>query len=120
MGAAGRTPNDLSSWTSVSPGTVDVAAGKRVIATVTITVPPDAAPGEQYAAVWAEAALGSRASGASPRSTASASGSTFRSGPGGPPAANFTDRLVDRRPHARRAADGQSPPCTTPAAGPST
>ena len=29
-------------------------------ATVTITVPSDAAPGEQYGVVWAEARVGSR------------------------------------------------------------
>ena len=55
LGAAGHTANDLSTWTSVSPGASDVPAGGRATATVTIAVPSDAAPGEQYGVVWAEA-----------------------------------------------------------------
>jgi hypothetical protein len=52
--ADAHTPNELSSWTSVSPGTVNVPAGGQALATVRIAVPDDAAPGEQYAVVWAE------------------------------------------------------------------
>jgi hypothetical protein len=54
IGAAGRTPNDLSSWTAVRPGTADVPANSSVTTDVTISVPRDAARGEQYAVVWAE------------------------------------------------------------------
>jgi hypothetical protein len=54
IGAAGRTANELSSWTTLDQGVLDIASGARHTATVTVSVPPDAAPGEQYAAVWAE------------------------------------------------------------------
>ncbi|MGQ0483060.1 MAG: hypothetical protein ACT4O0_18790 [Pseudonocardia sp.] len=53
-GAAGRTPNELSTWTTLSQGTVNLAPGAKAPNTVTIAVPADAAPGEQYAVVWAE------------------------------------------------------------------
>ncbi len=51
LGSAGHTANELSTWTSVKPGSTDVPAGGRVTAMVTINVPHDAAPGEQYGVV---------------------------------------------------------------------
>lgn len=54
VGAAGHTPNNLSTWTSVSPGASDLRAGGHLTARVTIAVPSDASAGEQYAVVWAE------------------------------------------------------------------
>ena len=54
IGDAGHTANDLSSWTSVSPAAPQITAGGTTTATVKIAVPLDAAPGEQYAVVWAE------------------------------------------------------------------
>lgn len=54
--AEGRSTNELSSWTSVSPARVDIAAGGEVSATVAIAVPEDASEGERYAVVWAELA----------------------------------------------------------------
>lgn len=98
MGADGRTANDLSSWTSVTPGDVDLQAQGTETAVVTITVPSDAAPGEQYGVVWVEA-----------RSDAATDGGVVQVGrvgirlyvsvgPGGPPAADFTiDSLVAGR-----------------------
>ncbi|MCW2633612.1 MAG: hypothetical protein JWR88_2574 [Pseudonocardia sp.] len=53
-GADGHAANDLSSWTTLSQPVVDLAAGAVAPVTVTVTVPSNAAPGEQYAAVWAE------------------------------------------------------------------
>ena len=89
VGAASDTTNDLSRWTTVSPSVAEVSAGGRAIAVVTISIPVDAAPGEQYGVVWAEV-----------RSEPEASGITQISrvgirlyvsiGPGGPPPANFT------------------------------
>ena len=89
VGAASDTANDLSSWTTVSPGVAEINSGGRSFATVTIAVPADAAPGEQYGVVWAEV-----------RTAAGANGITEVSrvgvrlyvsvGPGGPPPANFT------------------------------
>jgi hypothetical protein len=54
LGADGRTPNELSTWTTLSSSTLDIASGAETETTITITVPADAAPGEQYGAVWAE------------------------------------------------------------------
>ena len=89
VGAASDTANDLSRWTTVSPGAAEVNAGGRSMATVVISVPTDAAPGEQYGVVWAEV-----------RSPAGTEGITQVSrvgirlyisvGPGGPPPADFT------------------------------
>ena len=55
LGAAGLTPNDLSTWTTIAPATLRVPAGGRIPAVVSINVPRDAAPGEQYGVIWAEA-----------------------------------------------------------------
>ncbi len=60
LGAAGRTGNDLSAWSSVLPATVDLPAGGSAPVTVTITVPADAAGGERYAVVWAEVRTGAK------------------------------------------------------------
>lgn len=89
VGGEGSTANELSGWTTVTPGTVDIAAGKKQTAAIEITVPHDAAPGERYAVVWAEVS-----------SKASAGGVTQVSrvgirlyvsvGPGAPPAPDFT------------------------------
>lgn len=54
LGAAGHTANDLSSWITVGPGVAQVPSAGGLTADVAITVPADAAPGEQYAVVWAE------------------------------------------------------------------
>jgi hypothetical protein len=98
LGAAGHARNDLSTWTSVRPRSAEIPAGGTVTAMVTVNVPPDAAPGEQYGAVWVEA-----------RSTPGAGGGVTQVnrvglriylsvGPGGPPAANFTiDSLTAQR-----------------------
>lgn len=97
-GAVGRTRNELSTWTSVRPSSTEIAAGARAVATVTISVPRDAAPGERYAVIWAEA-----------RTTASRHGGITEVsrvgirmyvsvGPGGPPAADFAiDSLTAER-----------------------
>jgi hypothetical protein len=102
LGAAGRTANDVSTWTSVVPGTVDLAPGARSLVEVTVTVPADAAPGEQYGVVWAEA-----------RTSGAENGITqvnrvgirlyVSVGPGGAPAADFTIGSLT----AARADDGR-------------
>jgi hypothetical protein len=55
VGADARTANELSSWTSLSEAEVLVPANSTAVDTVTVAVPADAPPGEQYAAVWVEA-----------------------------------------------------------------
>jgi hypothetical protein len=52
-GAAARTADDLSTWTTVSRPTLDVPAGATAVDTVTVAIPSAASPGERYAAVWA-------------------------------------------------------------------
>lgn len=98
VGAVGDTPNDLSSWTSVTPADIQVAAGEALTAILVVAVPADAAPGEQYGVVWAEA-----------RSEAASDGGVVQVnrvgirlyvsvGPGGAPAADFTiDSLTASR-----------------------
>lgn len=54
VGAAGRSGNDLSRWTSLNTGSVEIPPHSSVYEKVTVAVPEDAAPGEQYAVVWAE------------------------------------------------------------------
>jgi hypothetical protein len=53
VGAAARTANDLSSWTTVSKPSLDVPAGATAVDTVTVAIPSTASPGERYAVVWA-------------------------------------------------------------------
>ena len=102
LGAAGHSTNQLSRWTSISPGTADVPPGGLMTATVTITVPPNAPPGEQYGVIWAEA-----------RATPEAGGVIevnrvgirlyLSVGPGGAPAADFTIESLT----AQRSPDGR-------------
>lgn len=54
IGLDGRTPNELSQWTSVDPAAVELPPGGRAPATATIAVPAAASGGERYAAIWAE------------------------------------------------------------------
>lgn len=103
LGAAGHTPDDLSTWTSVSPGAPDVPAGGHVTATITISLPRDAAPGEQYGVVWAEARSAPIAGGGVIQVNRVGIRLYVSVGPGGPPAANFT--IVSLT--AIRASDGR-------------
>ena len=54
VGKEGREPNEGSAWITVDPPAVDLAAGGRGLATITVAVPAGAAEGERYAAIWAE------------------------------------------------------------------
>lgn len=91
LGADGHAPNDLSTWTSVSPETSDVPAGATATATVTISVPLDAAPGEQYGVVWAEVRSAPAEGGGGVIQVSRVGIRLYISvGPGGPPAADFT------------------------------
>lgn len=53
-GAVGHTPNSVSTWTSIQPGSSDVASRGLLTADVTIAVPSTAPPGEEYGVIWAE------------------------------------------------------------------
>jgi len=56
IGAEGRTGNDVSSWTSVTPGQVTVPPSRTVQVEATIAVPAGVANGERYGVIWAERA----------------------------------------------------------------
>lgn len=103
LGATGRTQNDLTTWTSVSPGEPVVPAGGKAMSTVTIAVPRDAPPGEQYGVVWAETRSAPQA-GANVLQVSRVGIRLYVSvGPGGAPAADFTiDSLT-----ASRTGDGR-------------
>nr|WP_051458194.1 hypothetical protein [Microbispora sp. ATCC PTA-5024] len=51
-----RTPNDLTTWTTVEPGEMDLPPGRKRTAWFTIAVPKDAWRGERYGVIWAETA----------------------------------------------------------------
>jgi hypothetical protein len=52
--APDRTPNELATWISVDPPSVDIPAYSRRTARFTIRVPKTAWHGERYAVIWAE------------------------------------------------------------------
>jgi hypothetical protein len=54
----GRSENELSRWTSVTPDSTAVPPGGAVEAVVRVAVPADAGDGERYGVVWAEVASG--------------------------------------------------------------
>jgi hypothetical protein len=98
LGAAGHTPNDVSSWTSLDPETSDLPAGGLATATVTILVPSDAAPGERYGVVWAEVRSAPDTDGGVIQVSRVGIRIYLSVGPGGAPAADFTiDSLIAER-----------------------
>jgi hypothetical protein len=103
LGAEGHTPNEVSTWTSVTPDKLEVAAHGEAIATVTIEVPKNAAPGEHYGVVWAETRSAPTGSGGITQVSRVGIRLYLSVGPGGAPAADFTiDSLT-----AERSPDGQ-------------
>ena len=54
VGAAGRGSNDLSQWTSATPGTLRLKAHEKAFVRVKIQVPLRTEPGERYGVVWAQ------------------------------------------------------------------
>ncbi len=103
LGASGRTRNQLSTWTSVRPGASDVPAHGSLTATVTVAIPRDAAPGERYGVVWAEA----RSNPVGGLGTTQVNRVGLREyvsiGEGGAPASNFAIETLT----AERSPDGQ-------------
>jgi hypothetical protein len=59
--APGHGRNELSGWTSVSPGALRLPSGSKAFETVTINVPEDASSGMRYAVIWAEVSARARA-----------------------------------------------------------
>jgi hypothetical protein len=52
----GRAANELTGWTTVTPSSLTIPAGRTAVAEVAVAIPPDAVDGERYAVVWAEQA----------------------------------------------------------------
>ena len=102
IGEAGRKRNDLASWTAVMPGAATVSAGSEQIAVVEISVPDDAAPGEQYGVVWAEARSEPTDGGGVAQVSRVGIRLYVSVGPGGAPAADFEVQSLT----AGRSADG--------------
>ena len=98
LGAADRTPNELTTWTTVTPNAPVVPAGESVTATVKIAVPADAPPGEQYGVVWAEARSAPATGGGVTQVSRVGIRLYVSVGPGGAPASDFTvDALTAAR-----------------------
>jgi hypothetical protein len=104
VGSDGRTVNELSQWTTVSPDTGRLAAGAVATVVVTVAVPADAAPGERYGVVWAEVGSGVPSNNGVLVVNRVGIRMYVSVGPGGPPAADFTvtslraSRLEDGSP----------------------
>jgi hypothetical protein len=98
VGAAAHAPNELSTWTSVLPGASNIPSGGHAIATVTIAVPRNAPPGEQYGVVWAETRSAPPAGGGITQVSRVGIRLYLSIGPGSAPASEFTiDSLTGRR-----------------------
>lgn len=84
----GRAANELTTWMTVEPASLALEPGGRAEAVVTIDVPPDASPGERYAAVMAETTASTPSS---PIAVNSRVGirTYLAVGPGGEPASDF-------------------------------
>ncbi|MEH1027928.1 MULTISPECIES: hypothetical protein [Micromonospora] len=92
-----REANELTSWITLDRAAFTLEPWGQARVRATITVPPDASPGERYGVLWAATA-------SAPRATASASSATgeikqvhrvgvrmyLDIGPGGEPASDFT------------------------------
>jgi hypothetical protein len=98
LGSEGHTANALSTWTMVEPGAVNVPPGGKALATVRLAVPDDAAPGEQYAVVWAEVRSAPRGSDGVTQVTRVGVRMYVSVGRGNPPAEDFSiDSLTAAR-----------------------
>ncbi|WP_211754584.1 hypothetical protein [Nocardioides gansuensis] len=103
VGLEADTPNELSTWMGVSRPELTLAAGEKANVAVEIDVPADAAPGEQYAVIWAQTTSGA-ADGNGVTQVSRVGIRVYLSvGPGGEPASNFT---IESFVAARSAAGG--------------
>jgi hypothetical protein len=63
VGGEGATPNELSTWVTLSAPSVSLRARKVSNVIATIAVPADASAGERYAVVWAQVKTPSKTTG---------------------------------------------------------
>lgn len=84
-----RATNELTSWTTIAPEQVNVAAKGVAIATVTIAVPSNASAGERYAVVWAQSPTATPAGGGISSVNRVGVRVYLSVGPGGEPPSDF-------------------------------
>jgi hypothetical protein len=89
IGARGHSLNDLSTWTSTRPKSLNLARNGRSFVHVTIRVPPDAASGERYGVVWAQTTTAPQTPGGLTQVSRVGIRLYLSIGPGGAPASNF-------------------------------
>lgn len=90
VGLEGDTPNELSTWTTVDAPKLELADRAEKMVDVTIDVPADAAPGEQYAVIWAQTSSGSKDDSGVTQVSRVGIRVYLSVGPGGEPASDFT------------------------------
>ena len=99
----GATPNELTSWITITPSVATIKPGERLIATATFAVPAQAVAGERYAALLAEVSSATHPTGVSLRQRAGVR--VYLSvGPGGDPVSDFVVNSLQ----AVRRADGSA------------
>jgi hypothetical protein len=102
--ASGRQQNLMTTWVHLSRPALRLAAGRRAQEVLTIRVPRNAPPGEQYGVIWAA----DQGSDPAARNISLVNRVGIRIylsvGPGGPPASNFTIAT----PGASRSAGGRA------------
>ena len=103
--AAGRSPNELSDWTSVSQAVVRLPSGKATYETATINVPKDASAGSRYAVIWAAVSAPAPAGGGVTLVNRVGIRMYLSVGPGGAPPSNYCNRTASRRTFCERRVD---------------
>ena len=88
-GAPGRTANNVSQWTTVEPGSLDIPARGSVTATVVIDIPADATEGEQYGVIWVQTRPSADASTGVAQTNRVGIRMYLSIGPGGSPTTDF-------------------------------
>jgi hypothetical protein len=87
--AAGHSQNELSTWTSVSPRSLDLAPREKALTAVRVRVPTDAAPGESYGVVWAQVSTPPNSPGGVRQVSRAGIRLYLSIGPGNAPASDF-------------------------------
>ena len=103
IGSDAGQADELSRWTTVDKGSIDLRPGTMTTAAVTIAVPKNAAPGERYAVVWAQVRSAPDAKGVSAISRVGVR-IYLSVGSGNAPATDFSVEQLT----AQRAADGSA------------
>ncbi|MEU0549613.1 hypothetical protein [Micromonospora sp. NPDC005979] len=92
----GRAANELTSWTTVDRGSVELEPWGEARVRVTITVPPAASRGERYGVIWASTNSAPRTGGEVKQIHRVGVRMYLDIGPGGEPASDFA--IGDLRP----------------------